>query len=353
MKINKNKKFTEFDKIINDNILAVSSFFQTYIPDCKVGKTEAKIAVNCPLCDENRKRHKMVINLDWNNYRCFRCGESGSLFKFCKLFNIKNEFISLLSSLTSLSSFNILNLYKNSTVSGTIENDIEDESINNNEYIKEFIAKNGLFEISEMPTAYKYAMTRAFNNKLEVESYLADDKYIYIPIVTDDAVVSYMGRLYIDIDNYPRYIIHQLLEDKMNIGFYDNVISNISNNSVYITEGYFDSYAINHAMSNYVSVCAFGKSKVVSVAEKLAMDLPSNTKVYLTLDSIKKDNKIAKDNIKYGKKISKIFSDLYIIELPDSDPADILQTKGSLELKRVLKDYSMPFIKYCIKYAFK
>lgn len=348
----------KLSNIISTNMESVGLFLENNINDAKMSNTRSsKVSINCPYCDENRRRHKMVINLDYGGYyRCFRCGATGTLFQLCKHFGIKPLLIEFLSDLVDISTFDLASLIKNDTVDNTLISDngdndeIKTVSDNNKKVIK-FVNSNLLFPISELSLAQNYALSRTFNNKIEIANYLADDKYIYVPIITNDTVTSYMGRLYINSDEYQKYMLHQLSSTIPSIGFYDDVISNMSSNEVYITEGYFDSYAINYAMSNYVSVCAFGKSKVASVAAKLITDLPTDTKIYLTLDSVEKDRKIVEANVKYGKQILKYFPNLYIIELPDSDPAEILNTKGPLELKNELNTHVTPFIKYSIKHA--
>ena len=57
-----------------------------------------------------------------------------------------------------------------------------------------------------MPMAYEYALSRVFNNEDEIANYLVDDLYIYIPIINNDKIVSYLGRRYIELPTIPRYI---------------------------------------------------------------------------------------------------------------------------------------------------
>ena len=106
---------------------------------------------------------------------------------------------------------------------------------------KKFLKERSINEIKE---ARKYALKRVYNNMSEIENYMADKNYIYIPIIMDDLIVAYMGRLYNKKDNYARYNMKVVRKSPCLIGFYDEVINNMSTNSIYLTEGYFDSYAM-------------------------------------------------------------------------------------------------------------
>lgn len=343
-----NSKYWKFDYVISKHIDAVRDFTLHNIPECKTNPAKPyKIAIQCPFCGDSRKRYKLVINLDDGYYKCFRCGRTGSLLGIYNEFGVRNEFINLLSSISNVNQFSLVSLLRTAHVNSKTTN-IEKETSNE---ANEFIQNNGLLPIKKLKTAYDYAMSRTYNNAVEVDSYYADDKYIYVPIVVDDTIVSFMARLYLDVEKCPRYIIHNVVKDSKLIGFYDEVLSNIASNSIYITEGYFDSLAINYAMSNYVSVCTFGKSKILSVIDELNKVLSNNTKIYLTFDSEVKDKNIVKENIKYGKEIIKKFPNLYIVELPDEDPADILRHKGPLELNRIINDRAIAYIKYKIKHT--
>lgn len=345
------KSYNTLNELIIKHGDDVREFVKSNIADVKINPNPDKITINCPYCGDNRKRYKLLINIDTGFFKCFRCGESGSLLKLFNHLGIKQEFIELISSLSNITQFNLSNLFK--TAIANKHANVEDDTDKDSKIAAEFINRNGLLPIKQLPNAYKYALSRTYNNKTEVESYYADDKYIYIPIVTDEKLVSYMARLYINVDNAPRYIIHPILKNVTQIGFYDEVISNISTNSIYITEGYFDSLAINHAMSNYVSICTFGKGKIISVIEAMHEVFPNNTKIYLTFDSPVKDKDIIKQNISFGKKIIKYFPNLYIIELPDLDPSDVLAQQGSLALRGILTDCAIPFLKYLVKHSLK
>ena len=336
--------------IIKEHPDDIKQFILSNFNDAKQSNNIYKISINCPWCDDNRHRHKLTINIDYGGtFKCFRCGKTGSLYHLCKEIGCEKYFSQLISELSNVSLVNIQNIFKhdnNIVISNNEENNIQNKNI-------EFIKKYGLINIKQLPDAYKYALKRVYNNKSEVDKYLADDKYIYIPIITNNKLVSYLSRLYIDVDTLPRYLIHPILKDELNIGFFDDVVSNTSSNSIYITEGYFDSYAINYAMGSAMSICTFGKGKSVNVIQELAKYFPIDTKIYLTLDSANKDKDIIKNNISYGKKIQKTFQNLFIVELPNSDPADILANEGSMRLFNILKDYTIPFVKYAVKYVFK
>jgi hypothetical protein len=343
--------FNNIYDTIKEHPSEIKDFIVSNFSDTKSSVNIYKISINCPWCDDNRHRHKLVINIDYGGtFKCFRCGKTGSLYHLCKEIGCEKQFSQLVSSISNISLINIQNVFKHN-----INDDINKTIINNDENenkVNDFINSRGLIKAKQLSDAYKYSLERVYNNKDEANKYFADNKYIYIPIITNRKTVSFVGRLYID-DNLPRYIIHPIEKEELNIGFFDDVISNVYTDSIYITEGYFDSYAINYAIGNAVSICAFGKGKVISVIKELAKYFSPDTKIYLTLDSAKKDKDIIKNNIMYGKKIQKTFQNLFVVELPDSDPADILKNNGTIFLKETLQNYSIPFIKYMIKYAFK
>ena len=340
----------QIDQIITENLDKIKEFCLTHITNYKINPTRPyKVATVCPFCHDQRKRYKLVINLDDGFYKCFRCGKSGSLLGIFTTFGVRNEFIAFLSKISGKNQYNITALFKNAIAK---KHNNESEEVSDNDALsRKFIADKQLFPINDLQIAYKYALSRVYNDKSEVDTYYADDRYIYVPIITNEKIVSYMARLYVDIENAPRYILYSLDKNEKQIAFYDEVISNINTNSIYITEGYFDSYAINRAMNNYVSICAFGKGKIMSVINDMVDKFPINTTIYLTFDSQVKDKNIVKENITFGKKIIKKFPNLYIVELPDSDPAEILAKNGVTKLKKTLIDYSIPFLKYYVKHS--
>ena len=324
----------------------ITQFFMSNLSNCDFisGKND-RLKANCPYCDHGQNRQKLAVNLDWGNFKCFRCEESGSLSKLIKYMNIDSEFIELLNSLTNMSLYDISTILKSNSIIHKSESEIKNE---NSIKVKKFITDNGLVDIKKIKLAYKYAMKRTYDNANEIESYLADDKYIYIPINTNDDIIAYMGRRYLDIDSIPRYKMNILEPDKPMIGFFDEVANNLSINSLYISEGYFDSYAINYAYVNYVSICTFGKSNVTSTLNSLYKTFPTNTNIYLTFDSAKKDKEIYRTIMSFGKKLLDYFNNIYVVELPDHDPAEILEKSGSFELKKLLSDKVMPYLKYRI-----
>ena len=156
----------------------------------------------------------------------------------------------------------------------------------------------------------------------------------------------------VETDTIPKYIIHTFNKDVPLIGFLDEVINNMSSNDLYITEGYYDSYAINYAMTNYVSICTFGKNKVKNI-KRIVKYFPENTNIYITLDSIVKDPAIINDTYKMGDELNKYFTNMYVVNLDEGDPAEILEKNGPLYLKKSLKENIIPYVKYkiCLLYT--
>jgi len=343
---------SKFIKLINDNIDKVREFIFTNIPAENIRHTSYtyrdKITIKCPYCGDTRNKFKLIINLDWCNFKCFRCGETGSIVKLFKDLNIYQQFSELLAGFYSLSNFDISTLFKSAaaTTYREISNDSTSKEIN------AFIKNNGLISVNKLPTAREYALRRAFFNQDEIESYLADDKYIYVPIVIFDKIAAYMARRYIDTDSIPKYIIHTFNKSVPLIGFLDEVVSNMSSSDLCVTEGYYDSYAINYAMTNYVSVCTFGKNKVESI-KRVVKYFPENTSVYITLDSVAKDPDIVRDVCKMGDELGKYFTNVYVVSLDEGDPADIVEKHGSVYLKSCLEKSVIPYVKYKVLYTLK
>lgn len=351
LKKRKTSRKSRFVKIINSNIDAVRDFIFSKISVEDIRKTsyenKYKITIRCPYCGmfDNRKKYKLVINLDWGNFKCFKCGTSGSIMKLLQHLNAADEFSSLLSSLSNITAFDLKSLIKSDSVISVFSPDREKDEVVKE--IEQFIKDRGLVSVDKIKEAKKYALKRTFNNKNEIESYLADDRYIYVPIIMHEKIYAYMGRRYVEDENIPRYYHKIFIRDEPLIGFLDEVTSNVTTNDLYITEGYFDAYSINYAMTNYVAVCIFGKNKKYTIP-KLPKYFSNDTNIYLTLDSITKDPNIIEDNLVLGEELSKYFTNVYIVDLKEGDPSDIMKTKGSLYLRKVLKNNVIPFIKYKI-----
>lgn len=339
-------KNNKYIKILNENISEIKQFITSNISNTKLPGNPNKININCPHCDGNKNKHKMIINLDWGNFRCYKCGYTGSLYKLMDEFNIKENYLNLISNLSNVSLYHLQTLIRNNNIINETVNDDFNKKEDN--IVNDFIKKYGLININKIKDARNYALSRTFNNENEIESYLADDKYIYIPIIVNETIVAYMGRLYMKNNNLPRYVTHVLKKDIPMIGFYDEVVNNISTNSLYITEGYFDSLAINYSMANFISICMFGKSKAKTVTDFIADKFPNNTNIYITLDSKVKDSNINKDIINIGKYLSKIYSNIFVVELSNEDPSDILNKYGAFALKKELSKKVTPFLKYII-----
>lgn len=352
MKIKSRNNKSKFVELINKNIDKVREFIFANIPPENIRHTsyiyKDKITIKCPYCGDTRNKYKLVINLDWCNFKCFRCSESGSIIKLFKDLDIYQQFSELISGFYNLSNFDISTLFR--SAAATSHRELIDD--NTSKEINIFIKNNGLVSINKISTAKEYALKRAFFNQDEIESYLADDKYIYVPIVIFDKIAAYMARRYVEIDTIPKYIIHTFNKDVPLIGFLDEVINNMSSNDLYITEGYYDSYAINYAMTNYVSICTFGKNKVKNI-KRIVKYFPENTNIYITLDSIVKDPAIINDTYKMGDELSKYFTNMYVVNLDEGDPAEILEKNGPLYLKKSLKENIIPYVKYKILFALK
>ena len=68
---------------------------------------------------------------------------------------------------------------------------------------------------------------------------------------------------------------------------------------------------------------------------------------------MKKDNDIITTNIKFGEELSKYFSNVFVCCLENGDPAEIVESEGTLGLKYQLEKNTLPFFKYKLKYTFR
>ena len=133
-----NKK--KFNKIILNNVNDIKQFIASNISDCKVDKSPYKILINCPYCDKGKHKHKMIINLDWGNYRCYKCEEQGSISKLMKIFNLYDKFLDLLASLNDISIYNIKTMLRNNNAEQeTLE--VKVDEISNDNIVKNFITQ--------------------------------------------------------------------------------------------------------------------------------------------------------------------------------------------------------------------
>lgn len=344
---------TKLDKLVIDNIREVNEFLFTHIPTNKKqsASNEFKLRVECPYCGDNSHKLNLALNLDWGSFKCFKCGKTGTVVDYLKEFDLDNDYVDLLSNLSSTSIYDILTLLKTNRSKRYIDTVIKDNKEN---LVKQFVDKKGLLPIKKLDTAKKYALDRVYNSEDEIEGYYADDLYVYIPLFTEEKIAAFIARLYVDSDS-PRYKMHTIDKSVKPIGFYDEVANNFNSNSLFITEGYFDAFAINYAFSNYVGIALLGKNKINSCLAKLEKNFACNTKIYVVLDSDNKDKEIIKDNIEISKKLMTIFPNVFICPLTEGDPASLLKEKGSIYLKEYLqnKNKIIPALKYSILHSGK
>lgn len=320
--------------MLNNNIKNISNiteFLYRLIPESKITK-EYKITCNCPYCTTDNNKH-LIINIDWNNFKCYKCGTSGSISKLCKEFNVYKEYFNFIKSNTKLSKYLTYSYIKN------IDSNVK--SIKNKK-IEEFISKNSLFNIKKVKTAYEYALERTMNNKLEISNYLANDNTIFIPIVENGEIIAYLGRKYnLDPNKLEsKYFMEKINSDiNVKFAFIDEVMNEIDTDDLYLCEGYFDSYAINYSMNKYCSLCLFGKTIKHEQLKFLQKNIPLSTNIILVLDSCKQSKRINKYILENMNKIKKYFNRIFVVSLPETDPNDILVNKGSDVLIKYLTKY--------------
>lgn len=333
--------------IVKNNEERVKQFINESLTT-KNGPTTEKILTNCPRCGGP---FKVTINLDWSNCYCHKCSTSWTLYNFFKEIGSASSFIELLEELTNLSNYDIF--------SRIIVSNVHDVTSKQKESgFHKFIKDYGLFPISKLKIPYQYALSRTRNDKQEVSKYYADEKFIYIPITLDGDIKSFLCRSYINLDGSQRYknisgsisSEYDLINIKHLMGFQDEVFSNIYSDTIYIAEGYFDSYSINAAFKDYVSICLFGKSLVNGIFEQIQNKISQHKKIVIVLDSAKKDKEIASSIIKLGKLFMKYYSNIYVSQLQSGDPNEIYTKLGKIVLKTEIRENMIPFIHFLLSY---
>ena len=301
-----------------------------------------KVLTKCIFCSD--QSNHLILNLDWNTYKCVRCGASGHLVKFFKSSGNFEKVVNYIKSNLSLDSFTTKQYFKSQ---------INVKSSSMDEEVKKYIDKKGLVNISKIKTARKYLESRFVGDTLESKSYLCDDKYIYIPLTEDHNIVAYLCRLYIEFPDLPKYIVDRIYDNKITFGYYDEVIDEFSVDCLYLCEGYFDAYAINFVNNKYVAMAILGKSINKNQIEKLKKSIPNATKVVLVLDSQKSSKNISKYVIENCDLLNKYFYNIQVCQLPKEDPNYILKNEGASILKSYLDMYTKSFLWYNLKESCK
>lgn len=327
--------------LLKNNIQEVVSFIKENTNNARIRK-DGRVSVNCPYCGDDTKSH-LYINIDWANFKCFRCDTTGSIYKIMKDYGLAKEFSNLIQS------FN-----ENITI-----NDIKNELTNNNcniivnkdiinkkrlqKRISEFKKEYNVSNIKNNKKALEYLNSRT-NGFLDLDNIVCDDNYIYLPIINNNSLIMYLGRLYNKNNNkLKRYIVHKF-EDREVIGFFDEFL-NSNSNKLYICEGYFDAYSVNQSFNKNISICVFGKYSR-KIIEALNKYLPNSFDITLLLDSENKDKNIKNSIDKFYNILSKYFNNVSICSLPYSDCNDIFIKEGKEKLKEIIINNTTSYIKY-------
>lgn len=323
------------------NLDKVRKFFFDNL-DVKSSPKPEKLSMNCPYCHSKDTKRHLVINLDWGIVKCFRCGYATSIISLLKHFNKAEEFYDLLRELTDLSLYELQGLIKKDYVrQQKTTSQITDLS---SQYIKD----HHLFPAETIREAVKYAAKRTRKNIEEVSTYYADLTYLYIPVFRHGSIIAFVARKYVEGFDGPRYKLIKLT-DEMPVAFLDEVEENISSNTVYITEGYFDAFAINSSFGEYCAIALFSKFNKYSLIQELVNALPSETNIVITLDSYNKDEQIYFAIDRLYNKLKGNFTNINMCLLGDNDPSYIFETYGPEELIRQINSYTISASAYMKK----
>lgn len=331
--------------IIQKNISKIVDFFKSNVK-VKVSPKADKIRINCPYCPVDYKHphgdqdYHLVLNLDWGIGKCFHCGIAKPIVAITKTLNIHSQYIELLQDITDFSYFDLQTLIRKDLSEIDRKNKIDTNLAS--KYIKE----NHLSELSKNIEAKEYALRRTRNNFDEIESYYADSNYLYLPIFKNKITVAFIARRYTESKVLPRYKYIKLDDDAKPVAFVDEIEENISTDTVYITEGYFDALAINSSFGDYRAIAIFSKSNTTKVIDNLYPIISPDTKIVITLDSPDKDPYIFDSIDSLYKKMKDYFQNVNICVLKKHDPSYIFTEYGPQELIRQLEESTISSVKY-------
>lgn len=334
--------------IVQRNLPKIVEFYKSKL-NIKTSPKPDKLRINCPYCPIDYKHPNgdtdfhLVLNLDWGIGKCFHCGEAKSIFSILKHLDIYNDYIYLLKDLTDFSYYDLQTLLKKEII-------VTDSSsrVSANKAF-EYIKANGLELLDKNYKAREYALSRTRNNETEIASYYSDQDYLYIPITKDKNIVAFIARKYSDNSKKPRYKYIKIDEASNPVGFIDEVEENLSGDTVYISEGYFDALAINSSFGDYRAIAVFSKSNISKAIDNLYAIVASDTRIVIALDSPNKDLEIFSSIDQFYKKLKNYFQNISICILPDNDLSYIFTEYGPKELIKQLKEYTISSSDYIKK----
>ena len=318
------------NSIVTKNIELFRKFFTDNF-NVRLSSNIMKLSVNCPYCHTKDTKYHLVLNLDWGIAKCFRCGTSTSILSFLKKEGLSKEYYDLLQSVSDFSLYELQSLIKKDYVR------TKKTTNENYDFSNKFIKENNLVPAEKIEEAAKYALARTRKNSNEVSTYYADNNYIYVPIFRNHKIVSFIARRYNNNAMVPRYKIIKLTQNEP-IAFLDEIEENISSNILYITEGYFDSFAINSSFGEFCSIAILSKTGTNTFIEELKEIIPEETNIVIVLDSPNKDRDIFYSIDKLLQKLQENFQNISICLLKEEDPNYIFEKYGKTELINQLKE---------------
>lgn len=333
----------ELKTILKKHLNEITQFITNNIYKARIRK-DRRISVNCPYCNDTKSH--LYINIDWGNFKCFRCDTTGSIFKIMREYNLYDDFYTLIQSFNNEITIEDAKEELKTKKQNKKTNHINLSQLN--QKIIEFQNKYKTKLIKENNEALTYLKSRIKDiDNINIDLFLCDDNYIYIPIINNHLLIMYLGRLY-NKNNHKlkRYIVHKFEDDIECIGFLDEFLES-NNNKLYICEGYFDSYSVNQAFNSNISICVFGKYSR-KIINSLIKYLPNDFSIVLLLDSLEKDSNMKNSIDSFYNILSKQFNNISICSLPYSDCNDIYVNQGKEKLKEIIEKNTMSYLKYKI-----
>lgn len=332
-----NKPFIQLTK---EHLPVIKRFIINNI-QTKHSSEHDKLIVNCPYCQDT-KFHG-IINLTWNNFYCFKCKESKTIFKYFKDYDLLDEFYYVMAEDLGVCHYDMARIITSLTIQ-----EYKEKTANKESNFSKFINDYKLLHISEVSSAYEYALKRTNGDIEEIDNYFVDENYIYIPIINNYEVSHLVGRKYHDIGKSPRYYNlsskdiekYHFSKPSESFSFLDEVVSNPKTNVLYITEGYFDAYSVNKSMNDYVAISLLGKNLSKNGLEILKHNFTPFTKIKIVLDSIEKDKGNVESILNLSKRLQSYYPDTEIVVLKHSDPNDIFTSMGPDHLRIIMKNQS-------------
>lgn len=336
----------------------------------------------CPF--HNERTPSFIVNENFQNYRCFGCGESGDIISFVE----KNEHLDFYSAVKKLAEdknivFNIGNENK-SKVDYTSLRGIMKETANffykeyrkldvNHPARKEIInrglnEKNMLYGYAPegRQTLYKFLKSKGYSDEKILESgvcikfennntglfdFWHGRLMFFITDITGKPI-GFSGRKLYDTDKRGKYVNSQdgPLFNKSNVLFNIDKAKKMASETktIYVTEGQFDVASfIEAGLTNVVasSGTAFTENQAM-IARRLVTE---NGKIIFSFDG---DEAGVKAALKVFETVPMIHNQTYVVKFPEgTDPCDYRQDNSNEKLIEYVENNAKSIVEFVLDHV--